>query len=197
MKVGLTGGIGSGKTTVSDGFSALQVPVIDADIIARQALDTDKPAFRQTVKLFGNDILDDNGDIDRWVLRQIVFTDSSKRRALEQIVHPVVRAEIEAQAGSLQSPYCIIVIPLLIESGMQHLVDRVLVVTAEKSRRVERICRRDDIPPADAERIMSAQINETERLSHADDVIENNGDLKQLKSRVAELHRQYQVFAEK
>ncbi|GMQ92100.1 MAG: dephospho-CoA kinase [Gammaproteobacteria bacterium] len=195
LKIGLTGGIGSGKTTASNIFSGLGVPIIDADVIARQVLAINQPAFAETIQLFGKAILDKNGHIDRGTLRTLIFDNPVKRSALEQIIHPRVRDAIEKKAASLQTDYCLIVIPLLIESNMQDLVDRILVITANPEKRINRIQRRDNTSLDDVQKIIDAQIDEKERLSCADDILMNNNDILSLENDIRILHQKYQELA--
>ena len=195
LKIGLTGGIGSGKTTASNIFSGLGVPIIDADVIARQVLAVNQPAFVETVQLFGKAILDSSGHIDRGILRNQIFENPDKRSALEQIIHPRVRATIEKETASLQDDYCLIVIPLLIESNMQDLVDRILVITANPDIRIHRIQQRDKTSLDAVQNIIDAQIDEKERLSSADDILTNNNDVLSLEKDIRMLHEKYQGLA--
>lgn len=195
LKVGLTGGIGSGKTTASNIFSGLGVPIIDADVIARQILAINQPAFTETIQLFSNVILDKSGHIDRGILRNLIFENPEKRSALEQIIHPRVRATIEEETTSLQDNYCLIVIPLLIESNMEDLVDRILVITANPDIRINRIQQRDKISLDAVQKIIAAQIDEEERLSCADDTLVNNSDILNLENDIRALHKKYQGLA--
>lgn len=195
LKVGLTGGIGSGKTTASNIFSRLGVPIIDADVIAHQVLTINQPAFAETIQLFNNVILDGSGHIDRGILRNLIFENPEKRSALEQIIHPRVRAAIEKETTSLQGDYCLIVIPLLIESNMQDLVDRILVITADPDIRINRIQQRDKTSLDHVQKIIDAQIDEKERLSCADDILVNNNDVLNLENDINVLHKKYQGLA--
>jgi len=195
LKIGLTGGIGSGKTTASNIFSGLGVPVIDADVIAHQILAVSQSAFAEIVQLFGNVILDKNSHIDRGILRNLVFDNPDKRTALEQIIHPRVRTTIEKETTSLQVDYCLIVIPLLIESNMQDLVDRILVITANPDIQINRILQRDNTSLEDVQKIINAQIDEKERLSHADDILMNNNDILSLENDIRILHQKYHELA--
>jgi dephospho-CoA kinase len=195
LKIGLTGGIGSGKTTASNIFSGLGVAIIDADVIAHQVLAINQPAFAETIQLFGKEILDSSGHIDRGILRKLIFENLEKRSALEQIIHPRVRATIEEETASLQADYCLIVIPLLIESNMHDLVDRILVITANPDMRINRIQQRDKTSLDDVQKIIAAQINEKERLSCADDILTNNNDVLSLERDIRMLHEKYQELA--
>ncbi len=191
MVIGVTGGIGSGKTTVANLFSALGVPVIDAGDLARQVVVPGQPAYEEILQHFGPTVLTKSGELDRRRLRERVFSDPAKRAGLEAIVHPRVYAEMKHQLDRLETPYAVVVVPLLIESGGRELVDRVLVVDSPEELQVERTNRRDGTTCAAIEKIMAAQLNRSSRLSAADDVIENDGSVEALEQEVSRLHRQY------
>ncbi|MGW8248453.1 MAG: dephospho-CoA kinase [Acidiferrobacterales bacterium] len=191
MKIGLTGGIGSGKTTVSQLFEALDVPVIDADVIARSLLEPGTEATRQVISIFGKKIAINDREIDRAKLRELVFDDVDARKKLESILHPIVHQRILEQTAGLSSPYCIIVIPLLFEAGQQDLVDRVLVVDATIENQIRRAASRDQVDTLAIQKILDSQIDPRERLARADDVIENNAGIEQLRQRVLELDTFY------
>ena len=191
LKIGLTGGIGSGKSTVSGLFAALGVPVIDADVIARSLLEPGTEATRQVIRVFGNDIAVNEQEIDRAKLRERVFEDASARKKLESILHPIVHQKIRQQTEAITSPYCIVVIPLLFEAGHQDLVDRILVVNTSQKKQVERAASRDRASAQEIEKILHTQIDPEERLARADDVIDNNDGIEQLESRVQELDALY------
>jgi len=191
LKIGLTGGIGSGKTTVSELFAALDVPVIDADVIARSLLEPGTDAAKQVIAFFGRDIAINDREIDRTRLRELVFNDADARKKLESLLHPVVHQRIREQTAGLTSPYCIIVIPLLFEAGHQDLVDRILVVHTTKENQIRRAASRDQVSAPDIEKILESQIDPQERLAQADDVIENNDGIEQLKLRVQQLDAKY------
>jgi dephospho-CoA kinase len=195
LKVGLTGGIGSGKTTVSKLFAELGVPVIDADIIARSLLEPGTDATRQVIEIFGKDIAINDHEIDRMKLRQRVFDSADARKTLESILHPIVHTQILQQTAALTSPYCIVVIPLLFEAGHQDLVDRILVVNTSRENQIRRAASRDQVKRQDIEKILESQIDPAERLSRADDIIENNNGIEQLQSRVRELDALYRGLA--
>lgn len=195
LRVGLTGGIGSGKTTVAEMFGKHGVPVIDADEIARSLVDPYQPAYREVIEAFGNDIVDGEGNIDRDKLRELVFDDAERRQELEAILHPRVRTEIHHQSVELDAPYCIVVIPLLIEADQLDLVERVLVVDLDEEKQVQRVGARSGLSEAEVRKIIAAQIERAERLGHADDVIDNNADIANLESQVEKLHRRYLALA--
>ncbi len=197
LKIGLTGGIGSGKTTVSNMFSEYGVPVIDMDVIARQIVAPGSPALKDISRTFGANVLNKDGSLNREVLRQQIFESSELRIELEKILHPLIRAETEQQLSRLHAPYCIIVIPLLTESQQQSLVDRILVIDAPESLQISRTMQRDNISEQDARKILDSQTDRTTRLQSADDVIENSGDMDTLRLRIGQLHEQYIRVAEK
>ncbi|MDH3669953.1 MAG: dephospho-CoA kinase [Gammaproteobacteria bacterium] len=195
LRIGLTGGIGSGKTTVADMFAGHGVPVIDADEIARALVTPYQPAYDEIIEAFGRAIVDDDGNIDRDKLRQLVFDNTQRRQELEAILHPRVRTEIHHRSLELDAPYCVIVIPLLIEADQLDLVERVLVVDLDEEKQVQRVGARSRLSEAEVRKIIAAQIERSERLRHADDVIENNADLASLEAQVEKLHRRYLTLA--
>ncbi len=195
LRIGLTGGIGSGKTTVADMFANHGVPVIDADEIARALVAPYQPAYDEIIEAFGRDIVDGDGNIDRDKLRRLVFDDTQRRRELEAILWPRVRTEIHHQSVELDAPYCIIVIPLLIEADQLDLVERVLVVDLDEEKQLQRVGARIGLSEAEVRKIIAAQIERSERLRHADDVIENNADMASLGAQVEKLHRRYLALA--
>ncbi len=195
LRIGLTGGIGSGKTTVADMLANRGVPVIDADEIARALVAPYQPAYDEIIEAFGRDIVDGDGNIDRDKLRRLVFDDTQRRRELEAILWPRVRTEIHHQSVELDAPYCIIVIPLLIEADQLDLVERVLVVDLDEEKQLQRVGARIGLSEAEVRNIIAAQIERSERLRHADDVIENNADMASLKAQVEKLHRRYLALA--
>jgi dephospho-CoA kinase len=195
LRVGLTGGIGSGKSTAAALFAGHGVPVIDADEIARQLVTPGQPAYEQVIRTFGSGIVATNGRLDRDRLRRIVFADPEQRKRLEAILHPLVRREIQRETRRLQAPYCIIVIPLLIEANQRDLVDRVLVIDCDEELQLQRIAGRSQLTEDEIREIVSAQLSRTERLRHADDVILNNTDLGELRANVEARHQRYLTLA--
>ena len=191
LVVGLTGGIGSGKTVVSDGFAAHGVPVIDTDLIARELVEPGQPALAEIAAEFGADCLDQTGCLQRAVLRERVFADPAARQRLEAILHPRIRAVARERIAAQTAPYGLLVIPLLVETGMSDLVDRVLVVDAPEAEQIRRVMARDRIDATQAQRILAAQASRRQRLALADEVVENAGDLTELERRVAALHTYY------
>lgn len=191
LVIGITGGIGSGKTTVADLFADLGVPVIDADDLARRAVARGEPGYGEIVEQFGSEILDEAGELDRRKMREHVFSDPGKRARLEAIVHPRVYAMMKQLLDNLDCPYAIVVVPLLIETGGREIVDRVLVVDSPEELQIERTLRRDGTTRAGVERILAAQTDRRSRLAAADDVIENAASESNLKDEVVSLHHRY------
>lgn len=193
--VGITGGIGSGKTAVSDRFEALGVRVVDADQASRWVVEPGRPALARIAEHFGHAVIAPDGSLDRAALRKRVFADPDERRWLEALLHPLIAEEIRAALAAAKSPYAILVSPLLIESGQTEFVDRVLVVDVPESVQIERTMARDDNDEAQVRSIIAAQTERSARLARADDVIENDGGLEALDDRVARLHRRYLELA--
>lgn len=191
LVIGITGGIGSGKTTVANLFSSLGVPVIDADELARQVVTPDQPAYEEIVQFFGPTVVSESGELDRRQLRERVFSNPENRVHLEKIVHPRVYARMNRQLDRLDVPYAIVVVPLLIETGGRDLVDRVLVVDSPENLQIDRTTRRDGTTSAAVEKILSAQMDRSSRLSAADDVIENDASEEALEEAVRKLHQKY------
>jgi dephospho-CoA kinase len=191
LVIGLTGGIGSGKTAVADLFSELGVPVIDADELARTVVMPGRPAFDEIVQHFGTGVLTTTGELDRRLMRKRVFANPDNRSRLEAIIHPRVYAEIKWRLDALDAAYAVVVVPLLIETGGTDLVDRVLVVDAPKELQIERVSRRDGTTPEAVERILAAQLDRQARLAAADDIIENDTCESSLVEKVSALHHRY------
>lgn len=194
LVVGLTGGIGTGKTTVSERFAHRGAPVIDTDLIARELVEPGQPALGEIVNQFGPDCLDRDGRLHRARLRERVFADASGRRQLEAILHPRIRALVRERIATLVASYCLVVIPLLVETKMTDLVDRILVVDAPEAEQIRRVMARDRIDAEQAHRIMAAQARRDQRLALADEILENSGNLDELDRRVAALHRHYSML---
>ena len=191
LRIGLTGGIASGKSTVARRFAELGVPVIDADEIARAVVDPGQPGLAEVLRRFGAGVLAPNGGLDRRALRELIFSDSSKRRDLERILHPLIRAEMERQAQAARGPYLVMAIPLLVESGLRDRVDRVLVVDAGEAAQVARLMARDGGSEEQARSILAAQASRTARLQAADDVLDNRGSEADLRLAVDALHQRF------
>ena len=191
LRIGLTGGIASGKSTVADLFAEHDVPIIDTDVIARQLVQPGMPALDEIRTAFGDDVFDSQGQLDRACMREVVFSDASRREQLESILHPRIRDEAIAQSGATDGPYQIIVVPLLVESPMRDLMDRVLVVDCDEETQLNRLLARDAENQDQARRILAAQASRADRLGIADDVISNDGDLETTRQQVDALHEKY------
>ncbi|MBU1190718.1 MAG: dephospho-CoA kinase [Gammaproteobacteria bacterium] len=195
LRIGLTGGIGSGKSTVAELFAARGVPVIDADVIARELVAPGQPALAAIVAAFGSEILNAEGALDRSRLRERVFSDAKQRLQLEAILHPRIRAEMTTRITTLNAPYVMLVIPLLFEAAQTDMVDRVLVVDVSPEVQRERVAARDALSQQQIEAILTAQLDREHRIERADDVIDNSGDLAALEQQVDTLHRRYLALA--
>ncbi len=191
LVIGLTGGIGSGKTTVADEFAKLGVTLIDADLLSREVVEPGTPALAAIAQRFGPTILADNGFLNRAELRQIVFANQDHKIWLEQLLHPLIRELMLARIQSADSPYCILVSPLLLETDQSALVQRVLVVDVSAETQLSRTLQRDSSSAETIKAIMAAQISREARLAKADDVISNDGSMDSLKTKVLTLHNQY------
>ena len=191
LRIGLTGGLASGKSTVAALFAAKGVPVIDTDLIARDVVRVGTPAHAAVANAFGKSILDPTGAVDRARLREHVFADPHARRQLESILHPHIRAETEDRLARLIAPYCVVVVPLLIETDFDELVDRILVIDAEEALQIERAMRRSGLTSEAVRAILAAQTDRATRRARADDIIENNGDAAGLAPQVDALHQRY------
>lgn len=196
FKVGLTGGIGSGKSTVADCFAAHGVPIIDTDLIARELTAPSGPALAAIRAAFGETVMHTDGTLNRAALRSRVFSDSDARRQLEAILHPRIRQRVEQRLSSLIAPYVLIVIPLLVETGgYRDMLDRVLVVDCPEDVQIARVMARSGLDPDQINAILAAQAGRRERLAAADDVIVNTSTRAALVAEVAVLHRRYLTLA--
>jgi len=195
LRIGLTGGIGCGKSTVTERFRCLGAPVIDSDVIARDLVGPGSPALQEIETRFGPEMLRDDGELDRAALRDRIFADDAARRQLNAIMHPRVREAITAQAAGLEGDYCIIVIPLLVESGMTELVDRVLVVDCARETQFERLLGREGMTTDLAEAMIASQATREQRLQFADDIIDNDATIDRLETQVEALDRKYRALA--
>jgi len=193
--VGLTGGIASGKSAVSERFAALGVPVIDTDVIAREVVEPGQPVLREIIAAFGNEIVDEDGKLRRRKLREIIFSDPEKQALLQEIVHPAIRMETYRRVEQAKGSYCLVVIPLLAESGHFEWLDRVLVVDVPEEFQIQRLIARDGVREEDARRSLAAQASREVRLQLADDVIDNSADIRALDGAVAALHKKYESLA--
>ncbi len=195
FKVGLTGGIGSGKSTVAALFAKRGVKVIDADQIARRAVAPESHALMQIVDAFGTEVLRPDGSLDRAAMRKKVFSSPELRATLETILHPVIIEQMHAEAERAETPYCLLVMPLLLEAQQQHAVDRILVVDCPPGLQRQRSMARDGASADEVERIMAAQTTRSQRLAAADDVVVNDGDRQHLETQVEILHHRYLALA--
>lgn len=192
--IALTGGIGSGKTTVSEIFKSKNIPIIDTDVIARQIVEQDKPAYIEILKIFGKEILNKDNSINRQALRKLIFSSTEKRLQLESILHPEIWQEVKSQLSSLTSPYCIIVVPLLFENLTKITAvkfDRILVIDTEEDMQIKRSQKRDDSDIEVIKNIMKSQVSRQTRTDAADDIILNTENLDLLNKKVNSLHQQY------
>lgn len=193
--VALTGGIGSGKSTVADEFAHLGVTVIDADIIARQVVEPGTPALLAIAERFGPQMINDDGSLNRHRLRERIFAHSEDKAWLNALLHPLIQQETRRQMQASTSPYLLWVVPLLVENRLTDKADRVLVVDVPKETQIERTIRRDGVSREHAEHILAAQATREQRLAAADDVIENMGSADAVASHVARLHDKYLMLA--
>ena len=189
--VGLTGGIGSGKTAASDYLNSLGIDVVDADIVARDVVAIGQPALGQIAQHFGSEILQADGSLNRSALRTIVFNNADERKVLETITHPAIRQEILQQLTASVSPYTLLVSPLLFESGQYQFAHRNLVIDASEDLQRQRAALRDGVSSEQINRIMAAQLTRAERNRRADDIVINHGDLADLYQQLYAVHQQY------
>ncbi len=189
--MGLTGGIGCGKSTVSALFSELNVPVIDADDIARQLVEPGQLALTEIGRLFGDQILNSDGTLNRARMRDLVFSDPVQKQRLESVLHPMVYSVMQQKIDSLATPYCIVSIPLLFETQMAHFVDLILVIDCPVTMQIERVERRDGLDKARIQSIIESQVSREFRINHADDVIDNSELGIDLAEDVKKLHTRY------
>lgn len=195
LVIGLTGGIGSGKSTVAKLFADHGVPIIDADVITRELTRPDQPAFLDIIDHFDEKILLENGTLDRAMLRKIIFIHPEERRWLEALLHPQVEKIIQQKIQKINAPYCIAVIPLLLEVEPYLFIDRILVVDSPEHMQIERVVSRDDTTKTHVEAIIKTQTIRDERIKKADDIIINDGVLADLIPQVEKLHQLYQSLA--
>jgi len=195
FRVGLTGGIASGKSTAARFFGALGVPILDSDQVAREVVEPGQPPLERLVERFGRGILTPDGHLDRPALRNIVFSDPKARADLENLTHPAIGAALEARSAAAGGPYQILVIPLLVEKNLVAHVDRVLVVDCDQELQIRRLLARDGSTRAQAQAILDAQVSRSARLKAADDVIRNDADMSAVQAQVAALHASYLELA--
>lgn len=193
--IGLTGGIGSGKTAASDWFAQQGITVVDADVVAREVVAPGQPALSDICQAFGNWILQPDGSLDRAALRQHIFSHPDARTTLEHITHPRIRQQIIAQLNQAASPYTMLVSPLLIESRQHELVNRILLVDVPEHLQLSRASLRDSQSSEAIARIMQVQMPRLQRQTHADDIVVNDGDLAHLYHQLLPLHHRYLELA--
>ncbi len=194
--VGLTGGIGSGKSAAADEFARLGATVVDTDVIARELTAGGGPAMPEVEQLFGSEVIGADGAMDRAKVRARVFADPVARKALEALLHPLIRDESRRRIGRAAGPYVVHVVPLLIESADYRMrVDRVLVVDCPEALQVARVRARSGLSEAEVRLIVASQASRMERLAAADDVIDNSGSLEALRKQVAALHQRYVEYS--
>ena len=195
-RIGLTGGIASGKSTVANLFAALGVPIVDTDLLSREVVAPGSPLLRQITDHFGMQVQAGDGTLDRQALRKRIFEDPDQRQWLEALLHPAIRELTDARCAAADGPYVIVAIPLLVETGGESRFDRVLVVDCDPDLQVARLMARDGTTRDEALRMLAAQAPRAARLAVADDVIHNDGDLGSLRNQVEQLHSQYTAKAQ-
>ena len=195
LRVGLTGGIASGKSLVANMFAKLGAELLDADQVAREVVAPGERVLAAIRAEFGPQVMNARGELDRAALRKVVFADSDKRRTLDALLHPLIRARLLARLDQVSRPYAIVAVPLLVETDFAALVDRVVVVDCPESMQLERLMRRDGIPRTEAIAMIAAQVDRATRLRAANDVIDNSGDVEATRRQVALLHDRYLELA--
>ncbi len=190
LRIGLTGGIGCGKSTVSLLFEQLGVPILDADEISHQLVQIGQPALETIRDIFGSEMLLENGALNRVALKNLIFENSLAKKQLESILHPLIFQEICYQNDLLTAPYCIVSVPLLFETHSESLVNRILVVNCDEETQIERVTKRDNLPLKQIQSILATQVSATFRQNHADDIIENSKN-NALAEQVKKLHNFY------
>ena len=193
--IGLTGGIGSGKTAATNYLAQLGITIVDADLASRVVVEPGKPALKAIAEQFGEHVITEEGALDRRALREIVFADPNALKTLEGITHPAIGQELRAQIAASLSPYTVLVSPLLFETSQKELVHRTLVIDAPAELQVQRTMARDQVPEEQVAAIMKAQLERTKRLDQADDVVENHGSLEKLHGELDVLHKLYLELA--
>ncbi|CAJ0992048.1 Dephospho-CoA kinase [Sodalis praecaptivus] len=193
--VALTGGIGSGKSTVANAFAALGVPLVDADVIAREVVEPGIPVLRAIAQRFGPAVLNADGSLDRAALRARIFSDPEEKAWLNGLLHPLIKRQTEQQLRSARAPYLLWVVPLLIENNLQQRADRVLVVDVAREVQIARTLSRDGVSREQVENILAAQVPRQRRLACADDIIDNSGRPEEITDSVATLHQRYLALA--
>jgi dephospho-CoA kinase len=195
LRIGLTGGIASGKSTVADMFADLGIAVIDTDIIAREVVQPGQPALIEIRSIFGDSVFNADGTLDRSALRQRIFASDDARKQLEAILHPLIRAETIQRTNAANGSYIVIVVPLLADSPLREHIDRILVVDCDEATQIERLLERDAESEDQARRILAAQASREQRLKIADDVIHNNSTVEAISTQVSAIHDSYLALA--
>lgn len=188
LKVGLTGGIACGKSQAAEWFKKMNVPVIDADEISRRMTRRGTSELSRIVECFGDEVLDKNGNINRPFMRALIYNNPSARKQLNAILHPAIRKQIEQEVELLTTPYCVIVVPLLLEAGMQDMVDYIITIDCPIEMQVQRIIKRDQCNETDAMKIINSQLDRNKRMEVSDIVINNVGKVEDLQKKINELH---------
>ena len=196
LTIGLTGGIGSGKSVASDKFKSLGIVVVDADVASRTVVEPGKPALKEIQDHFGSGIITAEGKLDRNKLREIIATDSKERKWLESVLHPKIGEQITKEISESTSVYTLFVAPLLLETNSQEMCSRVVVVDVPKDVQIQRTAKRDKVSSNQVEQMVAAQMKREKRLEKADDVLLNNGTIEDLEKQVEELHKKYIQMAE-
>jgi dephospho-CoA kinase len=191
LKIGLTGGIGCGKTTVSNLFEQLNTPVIDADVIAHQLVTVGQPALKEIEKTYGTDMLNPDGSLNRKKLKTLIFSEPTQKQKLEKLLHPLVYQSIKTEVERLSAPYCIICIPLLFETNMSHLVDRILVVDCSVKTQINRLKKRDNMTLESIQSIINSQVSKAFRKAGTNDLIDNSETNDRLAEQIKKLHNFY------
>ncbi|KDM92728.1 dephospho-CoA kinase [Photobacterium galatheae] len=196
LVIGLTGGIGSGKTTVANLFANYGIDIIDADVIAREVVAPGSDGLKAIVARLGTDILLTDGQLNRSKLREAIFNEPALKAWLDGLLHPMIRQRMQQGISQASSPYCLLVVPLMVENQLQTMTDRLLVVDVSEAVQIARTTTRDNVDETQVRKILSAQATREQRLAAADDVIDNNGDSHNLRGEVARLHQQYLLQSE-
>ncbi|SUZ92438.1 uncharacterized protein METZ01_LOCUS45292 [marine metagenome] len=189
--IGLTGGIGSGKSVASDKFKSLGITIVDADVASRTVVEPGKPALKEIEDHFGSGIITAEGKLDRNKLREIIATDAEERKWLESVLHPKIGEQITKEISESTSVYTLFVAPLLLETNSQEMCSRVVVVDVPKDVQIRRTAKRDKVSPNQVEQMVAAQMEREKRLEKADDVLLNSGTIEDLEKQVEELHKKY------
>jgi len=194
--IGLTGGIGSGKSVASDKFKSLGITIVDADVASRTVVEPGKPALKEIEDHFGSGIITAEGKLDRNNLREIIATDPEERKWLESVLHPKIGEQITKEISESTSVYTLLVAPLLLETNSQEMCSRVVVVDVPKDVQIQRTAKRDKVSPNQVEQMVAAQMEREKRLEKADDVLLNSGTIEDLEKQVEALHKKYIQMAE-